>query len=70
MEAEDRKDIKSLTLEELKEEMTGLLEKPFRAVQLYEWMHKKLVRDYEEMRNIPVSLREKCKEHYSITALK
>ena len=54
MEAEDRKDIKSLTLEELKEEMTGLLEKPFRAVQLYEWMHKKLVRDYEEMRNIPV----------------
>ncbi|MCI8522650.1 MAG: 23S rRNA (adenine(2503)-C(2))-methyltransferase RlmN [Lachnospiraceae bacterium] len=70
MEAEDRKDIKSLTLEELKEEMTGLLEKPFRAVQLYEWMHKKLVRDYEEMRNIPVSLREKCKEHYSFTALK
>lgn len=70
MEAEDRRDIKSLTLEELKEEMSGLSEKPFRAVQLYEWMHKKLVRDYEEMSNIPASLREKCREHYSYTMLK
>ena len=69
MEAENRQDIKSFTLEELKEEMTGLSEKPFRAVQLYEWMHKKLARDYEQMSNIPASLKEKCKEHYSYTAL-
>ncbi len=77
MEAEDKKnntkdikaDIKSLTLEELKDEMTGLAEKPFRAVQLYEWMHKKLVRGYDEMHNIPASLKEKCRERFSYTAL-
>ena len=39
------KDIKSLTLSQLKEEMAALGEKPFRAKQLYEWMHVKLARD-------------------------
>ena len=47
------KDIKSLTLSQLKEEMAALGEKPFRAKQLYEWMHVKLARDYGEMTNIP-----------------
>lgn len=69
MEAEEKRDIKSLTLEELKEEMRMLGEKPFRAVQLYEWMHKKLVRGYEEMPNIPAALKEKCRESYRFTAL-
>ena len=35
----ETKDIKSLTLAELKAEMAALGEKPFRAAQLYEWMH-------------------------------
>lgn len=70
MEAEGRKDIKSLTLDEVKDEMSGLMEKPFRAVQLYEWMHRKLARSYEEMSNIPAALKKKCEEHYSYTALK
>lgn len=70
MEAEDRKDIKSLTLDEVKDEMGGLMEKPFRAVQLYEWMHRKLVSSYDEMSNIPATLKKKCEEHYSYTALK
>lgn len=69
MEAEEKRDIKSLTLEELKEEMRMLGEKPFRAVRLYEWMHKKLVRGYEEMPNIPATLKEKCRESYRYTAL-
>lgn len=62
-------DIKSLTMEELKEEMAEFSEKPFRAVQLYEWMHKKLVRGYDEMHNIPASLKEKCRERFDYTAL-
>lgn len=74
MEAEEKKDIKkdikSLTLEELKEEMIGLSEKSFRAVQLYEWMHKKLVRSYDEMQNIPAALKEKCRERFNYTALR
>lgn len=63
-------DIKSLTLKELKDEMQKLGEKPFRAKQLYEWMHVKLARNYEEMTNIPKSLIEKCKQNYEYTSVK
>jgi len=55
----EKKDIKSLTLAQLKAEMTALGEKPFRAVQLYEWMHKKLSRSFAEMTNIPLAMKEK-----------
>ena len=65
----DRIDIKSLTLEELKAEMENLSEKPFRAVQLYQWMHRKLVLGYDEMSNIPAALKEKCKIGFQYTAL-
>ncbi len=57
-------DIKSLNLQELTEEIKSLGEPAFRAKQLYEWMHKKLARNYDEMTNIPKSLKEKCKEHF------
>lgn len=65
----DREDIKSLTLSELKEQMESMGEKPFRAKQMYEWMHKKLVTEYEEMTNIPAALADKCRERYSYTVL-
>ena len=64
------KDIKSLTLPQLKEEMEALGEKAFRAKQLYEWMHVKLARSYEEMTNIPKSLVAKCQEHFIYTSVK
>ena len=64
------KDLKSLTLSQLKEEMVNIGEKPFRAKQLYEWMHVKLARDYDEMTNIPKSLIVKCRENYQYTSLK
>ena len=35
-------DIKSLSLEQLKEEFLRMGEKAFRAKQTYEWMHQKL----------------------------
>ncbi len=68
--SDGRIDIKSMTLEELKEDMLSIGEKPFRAKQLYEWMHVKLARGFEEMSNIPKSLQEKCKERYAYTCLK
>lgn len=64
------KDLKSLTLEELKEEIVQMGEKPFRAKQLYEWMHVKLARGYEEMTNLPKSLISKCQENYQYTSVK
>ncbi len=69
METENRKDIKSLTLDQLKEEMEAMGEKSFRAKQIYEWMHKKQAAGYEEMTNISAALANKCKEHYIYTVL-
>lgn len=63
-------DIKSLSLNELKIEIEKLGEKAFRAKQLYEWMHVKLARDYDEMTNIPKSLKEKLRESCTYTSLK
>ena len=63
-------DIKSMTLEELKTDMAELSEKPFRAKQLYEWMHKKLAESFDEMTNISAALKEKCRQRYSYTNLK
>lgn len=62
-------DIKSLSLEELTAQMQRLGEKAFRAKQLYEWMHVRLARGYDEMTNIPKSLKEKLEREYAYTAL-
>ena len=67
METGYRKDLKSLTLAQLQEEMEALGEKPFRARQLYEWMHVKLAEGYEAMTNIPHKLTERCRERYDYT---
>lgn len=63
-------DIKSMTLEEVKALIVAMGEKPFRAKQLYEWMHVKLARNYNEMTNLPKSLRERLHENYAYTSLR
>ncbi len=62
-------DIKSLTIEELKEEMTALGEKAFRAKQMYEWMHQKLAREFGEMTNLSKALQQACEQHFVYTSL-
>ncbi len=66
---DEKIDIKSLTLPELEEELCRRGEKAFRARQMYEWMHVKLVRSFEEMRNLPLALRQECESMYAYTAL-
>ena len=65
----DKKDIKSMNLNELKKDMEALGEKAFRAVQIYEWIHVKLVQSFEEMSNISGKLKEKLRENYNFTTL-
>lgn len=65
----DKTDIKSLRLEELKEEFVRMGEKAFRAGQMYQWMHQKLTRSFDEMTNLSKDFREKCKKAYEYTAL-
>ena len=57
-----------MNLKELKELMTALGDKPFRAKQIYSWLHEHLVTSYEEMTNVPKGLKEMLKD-YPITAL-
>lgn len=61
-------DIKSMTIEELKDLITEMGEKPFRAKQIYSWLHEHLVTSYDEMLNIPRGLKERLKD-YPVTAL-
>ena len=65
----EKKDIKSLYLEELEEELGQLGEKSFRAKQIYQWVHQKLAADFEDMSNLSKALREKLRQQYTLTAL-
>ena len=62
-----KKDIKSMTPEEVTEELAALGEKSFRAKQLYEWMHVKLAKGFDDMSSLSKGLREKLREIYSFT---
>ncbi len=64
MDKELKRDIKSLTLKQLTEELAKQGEKPFRARQMYEWMHVKLAESFDEMTNLSKAFRENCKENY------
>lgn len=63
-------DIKSLSFKELEEELLKLGEKKFRAAQIYEWMHVKLVENFDQMTNLSIALREKLKENFELICLK
>ena len=62
-------DIKSLDLDELQRFVESMGEKKFRAKQIYEWMHQKLVTDFSEMTNLSKNIREKLNQSCELTAL-
>ncbi|MEO0896163.1 MAG: 23S rRNA (adenine(2503)-C(2))-methyltransferase RlmN [Bacteroidota bacterium] len=68
--SERKKNIRSLTLEQLQEEMEAMNEKKFRAKQIYEWLWKKHAGDFEEMSNVSKALREKLSERFVIDQVK
>ena len=57
--------LKSLTQPELADILKQLGQPAFRAKQVFSWLHKG-VRTYEEMTNLPKSLRDVLAEHYPI----
>ena len=57
--------LKSLTLQELGELFREMGQPAFRAKQVYSWLHKG-VRSYEEMTNLPKSLRDTLAQNYPI----
>ncbi len=60
------KNIKDFTIDELKQEMQNLKEKPYRAEQIFKWIYEEKVKSFDEMTNLSLELREKLKENYTI----
>ena len=60
-------DIKSMLPEELSAALAALGQPPFRAMQVFKWLHTP-VSSFEEMTNLPKALREKLRESFSLYA--
>ena len=59
-------DIKSLTFEELNNEIISIGLPKFRTGQIYSWLHEKGVNSFDEMTNLSKDLREKLRQNYFI----
>lgn len=60
------KDIRTLSLEQLKDYFVSIGEKPFRAKQVYDWLWSKNQHSIEEMTNISKTLRERISQDFII----
>ena len=58
--------IKDYNLEELKQELISIGEKPFRAEQIFKWIYQDNVTSFDEMTNLSLELREKLKQNYTL----
>ncbi|MDX9796687.1 MAG: 23S rRNA (adenine(2503)-C(2))-methyltransferase RlmN [Arcobacteraceae bacterium] len=58
--------IYNYTLEELKEQ----LKPSFRAKQIYNWLYKKYVTQFDDMKNLPNDLKSHLKENFKASTLK
>lgn len=63
-------DIKSMTKPELTAFLARLGEKPFRAGQIFKWLHQRQVRSFEEMTDISKDLRNVLQKTAQLTVLK
>lgn len=61
-----KKDIRSLSKEELREFFSSIGEQAFRGNQVYEWLWKKSAHSFSEMTNLGKELRAMLEEHYVI----
>jgi 23S rRNA (adenine2503-C2)-methyltransferase len=66
-------DVWELFLDLDRERLQGLLtswgEPPFRARQVWRWVHRSLVSDFERMSNLPLPLRARLAERFRLKAL-
>ena len=60
------KNIKDYNLDELKNELLVLGEKPYRAEQIFKWAYQENVTSFDEMSNLSLTLREKLKNNFTL----
>jgi 23S rRNA (adenine2503-C2)-methyltransferase len=63
------KNIRSLTLPQLKEYFELIGDKKFRAIQAYEWLWKKNARSFDDMSNLSLDLRKKLAAEFELNAM-
>jgi 23S rRNA (adenine2503-C2)-methyltransferase len=64
-----KKDIRELSLDEIKNFFLSIDEKAFRAKQVYEWIWKKSAANFDDMSNLSKETRNQLKEHFSFKKL-
>jgi 23S rRNA (adenine2503-C2)-methyltransferase len=70
VEAGAKRDIRKLKLDELTDFFITQGEKPFRAKQVYEWLWNKSAKDFEQMTNLSVGLRQLLSANFTINHIK
>ena len=60
------KNIKEYNLDELQDELVALGEKKYRAEQIFKWIYVDKVKEFDEMTNLSIELREKLKQNYTM----
>ncbi|MFA5603333.1 MAG: 23S rRNA (adenine(2503)-C(2))-methyltransferase RlmN [Bacilli bacterium] len=60
------KSIYDYSIDELKNYFQGISEKPFRAVQLYEWLYKKRINSFDEITNMNKNIINRIKEDFNL----
>jgi len=63
---EEKQDIRTLTKAALESALTEIGEPKFRGRQIYEWLWKKSAVSFEEMSNLPKSLRHALEQRFTI----
>jgi 23S rRNA (adenine2503-C2)-methyltransferase len=66
----EKRDIRKLKVDELKAFFVEKGEKPFRAQQVYEWLWQKSVKDFDQMTNLSLPVREMLKANFVINHIK
>ena len=64
-----KRDIRKTSLPDLKTWITSVGEKAFRAQQIEDWLWNKWAKTWDEMANLPKSLRSKLEEEFDIKTL-
>lgn len=67
---EQKRDIRSLTREQLAAYFEEIGQPRFRATQVYEWLWQKAARDFEGMTNLSKSLRAKLEDEFVINHIR
>ncbi|MBS1951163.1 MAG: 23S rRNA (adenine(2503)-C(2))-methyltransferase [Cytophagales bacterium] len=65
-EKSNKRDIRKLKSDELKKFFTEQGDKPFRAVQVEEWLWRKSAKSFDQMTNLSVATRDLLKENFTI----